>query len=151
MKNTHILLMILSIFTFFSVTAQEHNESSCESDNAILKINFSSEGKKGVINLSVYTSESTYMKSTNKKYKLEMLDGENKQIIIENLCINENYSIAAFLDENDNGKLDKNFLGIPKEPYGFSKNVKGMFGPPDFEETKIYLDKKDQLISIIVN
>jgi uncharacterized protein (DUF2141 family) len=30
------------------------------------------------------------------------------------------YGIAVFQDLNENGKLDKNFLGIPKEPYGFS-------------------------------
>jgi len=30
--------------------------------------------------------------------------------------------------------MDKNLFGVPKENYGFSKNVFGTFGPPDFEE-----------------
>lgn len=41
--------------------------------------------------------------------------------------------IRLFHDANDNGKMDTNFLGIPKEGYGFSNNVKGTFGPPSFE------------------
>jgi len=44
------------------------------------------------------------------------------------------YAIAIWHDENDNQKIDKNFFGAPKENYGFSKNIFGTFGPPDFEE-----------------
>jgi len=32
------------------------------------------------------------------------------------------YAIAAFQDENAEGKLSKNMFGVPKEPRGFSKN-----------------------------
>jgi len=32
------------------------------------------------------------------------------------------YTIILFHDENGNGKLDKNALGVPTEPYGFSNN-----------------------------
>jgi uncharacterized protein (DUF2141 family) len=46
------------------------------------------------------------------------------------------YAISVFHDENMNQKLDKNFMGIPKEGYGASNNPKKKMGPPDFEETK---------------
>jgi uncharacterized protein (DUF2141 family) len=39
------------------------------------------------------------------------------------------YAAVAFQDVNGNGKLDKNFLGIPKEPYGFSNGTRGSAGP----------------------
>lgn len=42
------------------------------------------------------------------------------------------YAVAAYVDNNKNGKQDTNFLGIPKEIYGFSNDARGMFGPPDF-------------------
>jgi uncharacterized protein (DUF2141 family) len=29
------------------------------------------------------------------------------------------------------------FLGIPKEPYGFSRDARGKFGPPGFEDAAI--------------
>lgn len=41
-----------------------------------------------------------------------------------------NYSIAILHDENDDLKMNKNFLGLPKEGYGFSNNAMGTFGPP---------------------
>jgi uncharacterized protein (DUF2141 family) len=44
------------------------------------------------------------------------------------------YAVAAYVDNNRNGKQDKNFLGVPKEDYGFSNEARGRFGPPDFAE-----------------
>jgi uncharacterized protein (DUF2141 family) len=50
------------------------------------------------------------------------------------------YAVVAFQDLNGNGKLDRNFLGIPKEPYGFSNSARGSVGPPKFSEAAIKLD-----------
>ncbi len=42
------------------------------------------------------------------------------------------YAVSIMHDENNDQKLNKNMLGIPKEGYGFSNNVIGSFGPPSF-------------------
>ena len=44
------------------------------------------------------------------------------------------YAIKVFHDENDNRELDVNWMGIPKEPYGFSNDAMGTFGPPSFQQ-----------------
>jgi uncharacterized protein (DUF2141 family) len=49
------------------------------------------------------------------------------------------YALAVFHDENGNGKLDTNFLGIPTESYGFSNDARGSFGPPDFSDCSFSL------------
>ena len=49
------------------------------------------------------------------------------------------YAAVAFQDSNGNGKLDKNFLGIPKEPYGFSNGARGTAGPPKFSAAAVTL------------
>ena len=49
------------------------------------------------------------------------------------------YAIRVMHDENDNGKLDANFVGIPKEPYGFSNNARGRMGPPKWEAARFSL------------
>ena len=51
------------------------------------------------------------------------------------------YAFTFFHDLNKNKKLDTNFLGIPKEPYGFSNEKKGRFGPPKFKEVSFKLNK----------
>ncbi|MYE01735.1 MAG: DUF2141 domain-containing protein, partial [Alphaproteobacteria bacterium] len=40
------------------------------------------------------------------------------------------YAIAAFHDEDRDGDLDTNLLGMPTEGYGFSNEARGAFGPP---------------------
>jgi len=42
------------------------------------------------------------------------------------------YALAVIHDENTNGKLDLNILGVPTEGYGFSNDAKALFGPPSF-------------------
>jgi uncharacterized protein (DUF2141 family) len=46
------------------------------------------------------------------------------------------YAIALFQDLNNNGKLDKNLIGIPTEPYAFSNNVKPRFSAPAYDDCK---------------
>ena len=40
------------------------------------------------------------------------------------------YGVMAFHDLNANGRLDTLPIGLPTEPYGFSNNARGTFGPP---------------------
>lgn len=56
------------------------------------------------------------------------------------------YAIKLFHDENGNGKLDSNMLGIPVENYGFS-NGGGRLGPPSFDDAAFEL-RDDTTITI---
>ena len=58
------------------------------------------------------------------------------------------YAVSVFHDENMNEKLDKNFVGMPKEGYGASNNPKKKMGPPSFEETKFQFSGKDHSLEI---
>lgn len=49
------------------------------------------------------------------------------------------YAVALFHDENGNGKLDTNFLGIPREGVGVSNNKMRTLGPPTWEDSKFVL------------
>lgn len=44
------------------------------------------------------------------------------------------YAFAIFQDLNGNESLDRKKFGIPAEPFAFSKNALGKFGPPKFED-----------------
>jgi uncharacterized protein (DUF2141 family) len=59
------------------------------------------------------------------------------------------YAIAVFQDENVDSKLNKNLFGAPKEAYGFSKNIYGMFGPPNFEKVAFDVEKNQKILLTI--
>ena len=60
------------------------------------------------------------------------------------------YAVGVFHDVDGNQALSKNFLGIPEEPFGFSNNVRGRFGPPSFMEASFSLTR-DLAITIALD
>ncbi len=99
------------------------------------------------------TIEINNIRNSNGKILLELNDGNEKRVkafnqdIIGNKCIiivsdllPGKYSFQYIHDENNNKEIDLNWIGIPKEGYGFSNNAKATKGPPDFIETIIELN-----------
>ena len=58
-----------------------------------------------------------------------------------------NYAVSVMHDENGNGKLDTNFMGIPIEGYGFSNNPQVM-RKATFEEARFSLGAKGGAITV---
>jgi len=61
-----------------------------------------------------------------------------------------NYAIAVFHDNNGNGKLDRNFIGMPKEGVGASNGAVGKFGPPKFDDARFSYKGGQQRLTIHV-
>ena len=55
------------------------------------------------------------------------------------------YAVNAFHDENDNGELDTNLVGIPAEGYGFANDPVVRFGPPDFEAAAVTVGENSEV------
>lgn len=55
------------------------------------------------------------------------------------------YAVAAFLDTNANKENDRNFLGMPTEPWGVSKNARPSLRAPRFDEAAFDLAAGQQL------
>ncbi|MEX0330772.1 MAG: DUF2141 domain-containing protein [Puniceicoccaceae bacterium] len=56
------------------------------------------------------------------------------------------WAVSVFYDKDGNGKMKKGFLGIPKEPVGFSNDAKGSFGPPSFEDATFSLEADLEIV-----
>ena len=49
------------------------------------------------------------------------------------------FAVSVYHDEDGDGKMDTNLVGIPSEDYGFSADASGVFGAPSFEEASLEL------------
>jgi len=58
------------------------------------------------------------------------------------------WAVALSQDLNNNDKLDKNFLGIPTEPFAFSNNLKPRLSAPSFQECKFTVAGPGQVVTI---
>ncbi|MDH6590909.1 uncharacterized protein (DUF2141 family) [Variovorax sp. TBS-050B] len=54
------------------------------------------------------------------------------------------YALRVFADENGNGQLDTNPMGLPLERYGFSNDARGNRGAPAFEAAALQIDTADR-------
>ena len=61
------------------------------------------------------------------------------------------YAMAVVHDENMNGLLDTNRLGVPKEGYGFSNDAIASLGPPSFEAASFAYDGQNLELTIKMN
>jgi uncharacterized protein (DUF2141 family) len=103
---------------------------------------------KGQIKVGVYKDKETFPK-TGSEFKGIDVSPVNKDANVAVFELPEGtYAVAIIHDENKNGKLDKNFLGIPKEGYGFSNDAKATFGSPSFEEASFIIETVDKKIKI---
>ena len=100
----------------------------------------------GFIQVAVFKSDSDFDKEIFS-YIIAVPASSEVQVSIPNLEAGK-YAIAVYHDENKNQKLDKNFVGIPKEGYGFSNNAVGKLDPPKFSETSFSLDSQLKKLSI---
>ena len=60
------------------------------------------------------------------------------------------WAVAITQDLNNNDKIDKNFLGIPTEPYAFSNNIRPTVAAPGFDECKFMVDGPGKVVSIVL-
>ena len=126
--------MRLLLFTlFFSTTlAYSQKEILLEVTNVPASI--------GKINVAVYNTEDSFLKfdGVYASKSVSAVKGTTN-LVLENLPDGE-YAVALYYDENDNSKLDTNWIGIPKEKVAFSKGKMKTFGPPKFKECAFWLE-----------
>ncbi len=58
------------------------------------------------------------------------------------------YAVQSYLDENDDGKINRSLLGIPTEGLGFSNDAPMRFGPPSFDDAAIRLGSAGGAVSL---
>lgn len=108
--------------------------ASAQGSEVVLEIRISKILKaKGKLVVGVYQDESTWLK---KPYLQRVVSTDNEQTVLSFSLPAGTYAISMYQDINSNGELDRNFLGIPKEPVGFGNNYRP-FGPPKYEAAAV--------------
>ena len=89
---------------------------------------------KGQVVCDLYSSADGFPKNGDKALAHAKSLVSNEHAVCEFPDVKAGtYAVPVFHDENSNGKLDTNFVGIPHEGVGASNNAKGHFGPPKFD------------------
>lgn len=106
---------------------------------------------QGDLYLSIYDSDSSWMKTDSAFRKVKVSVKEKKERIILRHLPEGDYAIAIYQDLNENNILDETEIKIPKEPFGFSNNPKGIRGPATFQHALFHFKGPDTLTIKLIN
>lgn len=131
--NLLVKLFVISLITLlgFNVEAQNNYTVTVK----VVEANTNT----GKMFIALYNSETGFL---NKRYKGTISKIENKTCTVTFKNIPKGtYAVSIYHDENDNGKLDTNFFGVPSEDYGCSNDATGFMGPPEWDDAKFNLSE----------
>lgn len=121
--------------------AEPVNLFSIKQDGPVAAIQTAFKAQAGqAVRVTVYDSEERFLETPRAKAD-GVLDDRGLAVVPLNDLEPGEYSFAAYLDENGDGKLNRGkILGFPKEPVAFSNGVVPKLSKPSFKETKVSLD-----------
>ncbi len=98
---------------------------------------------KGTFIISFYDEAAAFPK-VGKELLIEKVEVKDTlpHIIHVNVPKEGWYAIAMFQDEDDNGKIKQDKIGVPEEPYAFSNNIHPKVAAPNFTLCKFYVSKE---------
>ncbi len=104
---------------------------------------------KGFILVSAFDKSEGWLKRPAQFARVEAKVG-TVSVTVPDLAEGE-YAFSVIHDVNANNKLDSNAIGIPTEPYGFSNDAAGTFGPAKFEDARVKVGKGAAKFSVKLN
>jgi uncharacterized protein (DUF2141 family) len=120
-----------------------------EGSGGKLTIRFEGIGQAGgTVRLALYSDKAAFMveeKAVLHNFKVDK--SGTVEGTIENLQVGS-HAFAVFLDENNNKELDKNLVGVPTEPYGFSKVPPSKWRLPSWDEVKFEVGQSNPVMVV---
>lgn len=106
---------------------------------------------QGQLLIHIYDGEKGFLVDASKAVRQEVhpVDGTALTLQIDGQARGR-YAIAVIHDEDGDGELGTNFLGIPREGVGLSNNPKSRFGPPRFSAAAVDIDGDRVVMDITI-
>jgi uncharacterized protein (DUF2141 family) len=92
---------------------------------------------KGDVLVGLFSDAETWLKKPLRGERV--VAGERVMVVFRNLPAGR-YALTVFHDENSNGKLDTNMLGMPTEALAYSRGARGVMGPAKFDDAVVSMD-----------
>lgn len=123
--------ILLSLF--FLLTGYDQQTETMELEITVTNINT----LKGSIKIGIFNNPITFLE-TGTEYKKYSKNVTNDTIIFNLTGLKQDfYAISIYHDINSDNECNLNFLGVPIEPYGFSKNHRPKLFKASFDDCKI--------------
>jgi len=141
-----LTLLFISLVILSKVGFSQEKLSIGQSGDMIVHIT-GFDSNDGVVLVALNNSDENYQSSNPFDRAAEKIVDHKVEFTFKDIPFGE-YAIKCYHDENLNGKMDRNSMGIPIESYGFSNNAVGNFGPAKYDDAKFTFNKDKQVVEI---
>ncbi|NTU68586.1 MAG: DUF2141 domain-containing protein [Chlorobiaceae bacterium] len=146
MKKTLSALLLLGA-VYGPVQAQETNAGGGTIRVTVGNIR----NTQGLVGIALFDTKQGFPDKPDKAIEGRSVPaGDHCVVVFANVPYGT-YAVSVLHDENGNGRMDKNFIGIPREGFGTSNNPKIRRGPPSFTESSFTLEESDLAMKIDIN
>ena len=123
-------------------------QTDTETGTIILLVEGIDANKSGALSAGIFTEE--FFPETGKAayVRYVTVDNNTMEIHFDEIPIGE-YAAAVFHDLDNNGKLRTNFLGLPREPIGFSRDARIRMGPPSYDDA-VFRVNADETVTLTI-
>ena len=131
----YLILFLVSFFSF--------------SQSNKLEIEIPNVDEGGIIYIAIYDNAKDFDSGNNSPeiMALNIIEPINKGLYNKIVDLKKGkYGVKVLIDTNGKADIDLNFFGLPKEQFGFSNNVLGLFGAPKFDKASFELNMDKKII-----
>ena len=101
-------------------------------------------GENGFLLLGLFSSSDDFLKKPIASIRHPANEG-TVTVVLYGIPSGD-YAISVLHDLNGNEKMDTNFIGIPKEGFGFSNDAMGFMGPPHFKKCMFQWTGRESIV-----
>ncbi len=134
-------LILLSNLFFVGITLAQNTVS--------IEVQLSKPKEGGMVMAALCPNAEAFKTGDESGCKLMEIKADGKMVELVYTGLEPGtYALKIFQDLDGDKKLGTNKLGIPKEPFGFSNDAMGSFGPPSFEDASFQVGKEATSIKV---
>ncbi|SRX52452.1 DUF2141 domain-containing protein [Aequorivita sp. CIP111184] len=135
--------LVLFFYLLFGSPSNETNNLTINITNI--------ENIQGTLEIGLFNNNERFLEEGQAFKTISVkVQADSETVVIKNLP-KGTYAISMYHDENADGKCNRNFLGIPTEPYGFSNNFRPKFSAPTFEDCQFAIKSNHSLKIVLKN
>lgn len=108
-------------------------------DGATLRLDVRLPSAGGIVRIAVFDREDAFRRSADPVRTAELPARGDRVATVFNDLPPGRYAVVAYQDRDSNGKLDLWPVGAPKEPYGYSRDARNLFGPAAWSRASFQL------------
>lgn len=142
MNKIFVFLLLILAVSAGTVRAEDSRLSADETRTGRIRVRITGlRSHDGELSLALFNDRKGFPGKDDRAFRSGNIpaSGEEHLFTFDSVPCGT-YALSVRHDENRNGKLDTNFLGMPKEGVGVSNNPRSRFGPPSFKDASFTLE-----------